>query len=354
MRMLAGTIIAFLLMGGSALAVEFEGRRVKLNGRVLNEGSQAEGLMMNARMIQAAIEDYGNYKDKMKYPDGPWSAERNVNEFIDALPIYASHGLNMVTVGMQGGHPRFKCGDSGGSGKRNFSMFTGNGALRADAMSRLERLIRAADDVDIIVTVQYFYQNQDNKLDNNAAVLRATEEATAFLKSIGTGNILVEIANEVTTRNYKHTALQPGGIPDRIDQVHDMWPAALVTASMNTGGRLGTTATRKAVDWVSFHANGETADSIVKIINRAKDDPDLKSKPIAVTEDPWHDQGSKPMMNAIGAGAGWGFYEQGCEYAGSYTGQARYRDGFQSPPINWRISNNSKREFFDQLQEVTS
>jgi hypothetical protein len=352
MKALLLSLMLVLGLSTPALAqVDFQGRDVYYNGTILNPGSPAEGLMMNARMIQAAVEEYGGARAKWAYPNEPFSAHRNVTEFIDHLDDYAAKGLNMVTVGMQGGHPRFKCGDSSGSAKRNFSMFTSDGTLRADAKARLANLIEAAEAQGIIVTVQYFYQNQDNRLSGNAAVLKATTQATEFLRDLPNGNILVEVANEVSTSNYKHTALQPQSIADRIDQVHNIWPGALVTVSQHENNRLGRDAIQRAQDWVSIHANGETASSIVTIINRAKNDPDLAGQPIAITEDPWE---LAAMNNAVNAGAGWGFYRQGCEIAGNYTGSARYKHGFQSLPVNWGITDDpGKVAFFNRLEELT-
>jgi hypothetical protein len=39
------------------------------------------------------------------YPDGPWDPERNVREFLAALPAWRRCGLLAVTVNLQGGGP---------------------------------------------------------------------------------------------------------------------------------------------------------------------------------------------------------------------------------------------------------
>lgn len=337
-------------------AVTFDGPKVRLDGALVNAGSPAEGLLMGARMIQAAVEEYNPQRRGLwRYPDGPWDAERNLREFLVNLPRYADRGLAMVTVGMQGGHPRFKCSKESGVSGRNFSMFTSDGTLRADAKSRLERLIAGADAAGVIVAVQLFYQNQDNRLSGNAAVVKATDQAATFLRSATRGNVLVEIANEVNVHNYKHTALQPAQIDDRIRQVKAIWPGALVSASMSTEGRLGPRAVRSAVDWVSIHANSLSADQMGAVIRKAKGDADLKGKPIAVTEDEW-DQGTASIRRAVAEGAGWSLYRQGCESTGSYKpgSPGRYRDGFQSLPVDWSpTSEPAKVAFFDELARLT-
>lgn len=322
------------------------GRQFFLNDTVANPGTRAEGTLMNARMIQAAIDDYNtNTRKVWAYPDSTWSADRNLSEFIAQLPTYRSSGLNMVTVGMQGGHPRFQCTGENVGGW-NFSMFTADGTLRTDAAARLTQVIQAADAAGIVVNVQFFYQNQDNRLSGNTAVIKATEQATTFLRDLGAQNVLVEIANEVSTRNYKHSALQPSGIDDRIDQVHGIWPEALVSVSF-TGTYPAAVAQR--VDWSSIHANSINASEL-----RTKAQRYLQiGKPVLVTEDKWDNQASFDV--ALDLGVGWGFYEQGCEYVGTYRpgSASRYRDGFQSPPINWSINTSGKTAFFNAVSAAT-
>jgi hypothetical protein len=326
--------------------VDFQGRDVYYNGTILNPGSAAEGLMMNARMVHAAVEEYGAARDKWRYPNEPFTASRNLNEFISYLDDYAAKGLNMVTVGMQGGHPRFHCGDDAGSAKRNFSMFTMDGTLRSDAKARLANLIEAAEAQGVIVSVQFFYQNQDKRIADNAAVIKATGQATEFLRDLPNGNILIEVANEVSDKNYIHSAIKPGGIPARLDQVHSIWPGALVSVSMSgSAGYSGAISSR--VDWVSFHGNSISPSGTTSKVDSFKS----LGVPIAVTEDHW-EMGA--INAAVSAGAGWGFYRQGCENAGSYTGAARYRDGFQSLPINWSpTSEPAKVAFFNRVEELT-
>ena len=56
-----------------------------MNGVPTNNGGQAEGLLLNARMVHAAVHDYNaRTQDTWAYPGGDWSAARNVNEFTDA------------------------------------------------------------------------------------------------------------------------------------------------------------------------------------------------------------------------------------------------------------------------------
>lgn len=340
------TIVVLVLVPTAASAdVSFDGTEVHVDGTPINQGSSAEGLVMNSRMVMAAIEDYGSAQNVWAYPNGPWSAQRNLNEFIEQLPTYASYGLNMVTVGMMGGHPRFQCGDTGRIGRRNFSMFDSSGDLRADARDRLTQVITAADANGLLVNVQYFYRTADLHL-NSSTVLNAVDQATTFLRDLNVGNVFVEVANEVNAKNYDVPELKPDQIDDRIAQIKSIWPEALVSVSMS-GGKLYPANISAAVDWSSVHGNGLSVSNTTLRTNQLR----ALNKPVIFTEDYW--DGGTTMNAAVSAGAGWGFYEQGCEFEGNYNGSARYRDGFQSLPVNWSLSNPTKLAFFERVAQLT-
>ena len=261
------------------------------------------------------------------------------------LPTYAGYGLDMITVGMMGGAPRFKCTSTGRIGKRNLSMFDAEGALRPDAQARLAAVISAADSYGMVVNVQYFYRTVDQHL-SSVAVLNAVDQATTFLRDLGTGNVLVEVANESNDKLYGIPELKLDQLDERIAQIKSIWPEALVSTSMS-GGKMYPPELAAAVDWSSVHGNGL---SVAQTTTRAGQLGAL-DKPVIFTEDYW--DGGATMDAAIAAGAGWGFYEQGCELEGDYNGVARYRDGFQSLPVNWSVSNATKLAFFEHVHLQT-
>ena len=57
-------------------------------------GKSIEGLLLNARMVNAIFDDENPYtRDIWNYPDtGEWDADRNTNEFVAMLPclLYTS------------------------------------------------------------------------------------------------------------------------------------------------------------------------------------------------------------------------------------------------------------------------
>lgn len=187
--------------GGMRTQVEIDGRDFRINGALtyagrVHEGRRVEGLLLNSRMVQAIFDDECDAtRGTWAYPDtGVWDAERNVREFIAALPVYREHGLLGVTVGLQGGGSVYT---SPVYETHVNSAFTPEGELKPAYMERLRRVLAAADGLGMVVIVNYFYWRQERFV-SDAAVERATERATSWLLSSGYRNVLVDVKNEIT------------------------------------------------------------------------------------------------------------------------------------------------------------
>ena len=111
-------------------------------------GHRIEGLLLNARMVQAVFDDLNPAtRPRWAYPDtGRWDAERNVQESLAMLPVYRQHGLLAVTVNCQGGSPE---GYSREQPWEN-SAFSADGALRPAYADRLRQVIEAADECGMV------------------------------------------------------------------------------------------------------------------------------------------------------------------------------------------------------------
>jgi hypothetical protein len=62
------------------------------------------------------------------------------------------------------------------------TAFAPDGTLKPAYCHRLGRVLAAADVAGIIVIANYFYWRQLDKLDGDAAICRATEEATKWMR----------------------------------------------------------------------------------------------------------------------------------------------------------------------------
>ncbi len=48
---------------------------------------EVEGLLMNSRVVQGICDDLNTETSSMwDYTDGPWEPERNIDEFVEAMP----------------------------------------------------------------------------------------------------------------------------------------------------------------------------------------------------------------------------------------------------------------------------
>src|SRR5262245_60088329 len=132
-------VLALLLTVSSAVAapprteVAIRGDSFLINGDLtykgrLWRGKKIEGLLLNSRMVQAIFDDLNPQTvANWAYPDTKrWDAERNVREFIAAMPDWRKHGLLAITLNLQGGSPR---GYSNTQPWHN-SAITPEGALR--------------------------------------------------------------------------------------------------------------------------------------------------------------------------------------------------------------------------------
>jgi len=96
-----------------------------------------------------------------------------------------------------------------------------------------------------------------------------------------------------------------------------------------------------------MHGNGvSNPRRIAAMVDEARAVPGYRPMPILFNEDD-HFDFDKPYNNFIAAvsrGASWGFFD---------SGENNYRDGYQSPPVNWGLVTERKRAFFRLVKEMT-
>ncbi len=317
-------------------------------GRTWN-GHRIEGLLMNSRMVQATFDDLNpDTAARWAYADtGKWDAERNVREFIAAMPEWKAHGLLAVTVNFQGGSPE------GYSSKQPWITggFDENGNLRPEFADRMRRVIEAADANGMVVILGYFYFGQSPRFTGEEAVIHATDAATRWLLDGGWRNVLVEINNE-SNPNYKPPILRPDRVSELIVRVRNAKAADGHTLLVGTsfGGRVVPSANVMAVsDFALIHGNGaKEPGQIAELIRKTRAVPTFKEMPVLINEDD-HENFDQPENNfttAIAAHVSWGWFDY------RRKGES-FEDGYQSPPVNWGISSARKRSFFNQLNKIT-
>jgi hypothetical protein len=312
------------------------------------KGNKIEGLLFNSRMVQGCFDDRNSATAKRwAYPDtGRWDAERNAREFIAAMPEWKQHGLLAFTLNLQGGSPQ---GYSKEQPWHN-SAIEADGSLRRDYLARLERILDKADQLGMVVILGYFYFGQDERLKDEAAVLRATDNATQWLFERGYRNVLVEINNECNVR-YDHAVLRPDRVHELIQRVRDRgYQGRRLFAGVSYGG--GTIPQEKVTrvsDFLLLHGNGvSNPDKIAGMVRQTRQVHGYFPKPILFNEDD-HFEFDKPRNNfteAVREYASWGYFDFRMNGEG-------FNEGYQSVPVNWGISSERKRGFFRLLAEIT-
>ena len=184
---------------------------------------------------------------------------------------------------------------------------------------------------------------------DEAAVVAAVEDATAWVVAGGYAHVIVEIANEIDVPLYTHAILQPERCHELIARVQHASAGRvanragrLLVGTSYRGGSLPRANVTDVADVLFLHGNHvEEPDEIRAMVGKIRAAPDYRGQPIVFNED------STSLANfdtAVARRASWGYYDQG---------QSNYQDGFQSPPVNWGIGSENKKQFFELVKKVT-
>lgn len=326
--------------------IGIQGTRWLINGAPANPGSRSEGTLQSARLVQGVWDDENTSSRHLwDYSDGPWDPERNLAGLIAAMPTYAAHGLNAITLSLQGGSPT-RGGLPGGTWEGTnqtpvATAFTTDGAFKEAWRSRAARAIEAADAQGLVVILTVLYFGQAHRFDDEAAAERAVLGVAAWIEEQGWTNVVLEIGNEMGAYDYGGFGLfnTTRGLPGLVTAIRSRHPGLLVTLShSNTHGR-----TRQidqdlldAVDVLLIHGNSESDDEMEGDVAWLRERFD---GPIHVNEDTAKaiDDDRFDLLTRLGVGNG--YYDQ---------------TGFQSPPTVWSLDSDRKRDYFARVREATT
>jgi hypothetical protein len=345
--MLATTCVA----APGKTTVSIVGDEFYINGKPTYEGRhwrghKIQGLLMNSRMVQGIFDDRNRQTVKRwAYPDtGRWDAERNTREFLAAMDEWRKRGLLAFTINLQGGSPEGYSKDQ----PWHNSGIEEDGSLRPDYLGRLQRIIEKADRLGMVVILGYFYFGQDQRLKDEAAVIRATDDITQWLFDRGYRNVLIEINNECSVR-YDHDILKPYRVHDLILRVRttERNNRRFYVGTSYGGGTIPKENVVRVSDLILIHGNSVSEpDRITEMVQKTRGVRGYSPKPVLFNEDD-HFDFDKPKNNfvaAISEYASWGYFD---------PGKNNYIDGYQSPPVRWEIDTERKRAFFALLAEIT-
>lgn len=338
--------------------VSIQGDAFYINGSptyagITYKGRKIEGLLFNSRVVQGIFDDLNPETRAMwDYPDGPWDPERNTDEFIDAMPTWSKAGLLGFTLNLQGGSPQGYSKDQ----PWHNSAFKSDGTLDNAYLSRLEKILDTADDLGMAVVLGYFYFGQDQRLEGEHAVVQAVQNATDWLLARGYTNVLLEIGNEVDNRAYNQDILRAHRCHELVDLVKRIStgkvasPAGRLLVSASMCGNVIPPDNIVAVsDFLLIHGNGVSEpDRIREMADICRSLTSYRGQPIVFNEDDHFkfEADDNNMLAAIDRYASWGYFDYRMAGEG-------FEQGYQSVPVNWRISSQRKRGFFTLLSTIT-
>lgn len=330
--------------------VTIDGEKFLINGKPTFEGRiwdsvSVEGLLPNSRMVQGVFDDLNpETVSKWKYPDtGEWDANRNTNEFIAAMPIWKDHGMLAFTINFQGGSPE---GYSRSQPWEN-NAFEPDGTLRSPFAERMERIVEEADRLNMVVILGIFYFGQDERLTDETAIFTAVDNTLDWLIKKGYTNVLIEIANESNNKSYQHEIISNSRIHELIVHAKNKAPQFLVATSFN-GNTLPPDKVVEVSDFILIHGNGVGDPArITEMVQQVREMPSYRPMPIVFNEDD-HFNFDQPLNNYVAATkayASWGYFDFRMKDEG-------FDEGYQSVPVNWGISSDRKKGFFNKTKEI--
>ena len=335
--------------------VAIAGEKFLINGKPTYEGRSfegkpIEGLLFNSRVVQATFDDLNaETRSLWAYPDTKmWDPERNVREFLAAMPAWRRHGLLAFTLNLQGGNPR---GYGDGQPWHN-SAFREDGTLRPESLNRLESVLARADELGMVAILGIFYFGQDERLRDESAVRAGLDAAVAWIYARGFKNVLVEVNNECNVR-YDHAVLRPERVHELIERVKAIAPpngrSRLLVGTSYGGGTIPGPNVVRTSDFLLLHGNGVGDPAkIAAMVRRTRNVDGYRAMPILFNEDD-HFDFEKPQNNfraAVGEFASWGYFDFRMKGEG-------FDEGYQSVPVNWGISSARKKGFFTLLAKIT-
>ena len=270
--------------------VSIVGGKWHINGAVTYPGAKAEGLLMNARMVNCVFED-------LKRPE--FDPDANSDEFIAHIADYVAHGIRAFTVNLQGGFPGYE-------GAVN-SAFAADGSLRESYVGRVRRVIEACDEHGAVVILGCYYQRQDQALEDEEAVRAGVVNVVKWIKACGFTNVVLEIANEFDHNGFNHSLIKtPEGQVELIGLARKTAPDLLVSTSGLGHGRMANEVAQ-ASDFILIHFNGVPLARIPECIAALKP----LGKPVVCNEDTKErEAGAKAAELCVGNGASWGMMLQ--------------------------------------------
>jgi hypothetical protein len=310
--------------------IEAHGEQLLIDNRLIyseipGAPEKLHGLLMNARFVQGIFDDRADPTRFSRFGK-IWDPEQNTDNLIRALPEWYSYGLRAITVGLQGGMPVFTIKNS----TIDNNPFSDDG-MRVDSkyLARLDRLVRAADSIGMVVIVSILYEGQSTRMRDGRTIRNAVSTVSRFLREQQYGNVIIEVANEHNVGEFRnHPIVHSGeGIASLIDLARRESGGMLTTASGGYSKPIAFLSdvelqaireVSEASDVIMIHGNGLTRQGYYELIEFVRGFG--LERPIICNED-------SPCVSRLEVAAdtrtSWGYYNNLTK---------------QEPPTDWGIT----------------
>ncbi|WP_093988096.1 hypothetical protein [Massiliimalia timonensis] len=293
---------------------------------------KVHGLLFNARFIQGVFEDK-NPQNRGKYDrfGKIFSADDHTDALIQALPSWYKKGIRAITVGLQGGGPIYTYEDWSVIDSGCFSK--DGKTIDPGYCERLTRIIKACDELGMLVIVSILYQAQAHLLEDGVALGEAVKTACTFLKGLPYSNIIIEVANEQDVGDFeKHPLISSGEGMGALLRLTREWSGGRFAVGSSGGGGSWKPEIVSNSDVILVHGNGlrrrEYYDFIRSIQAYAPD------KPIVCNED---SQCFGQLSVSEVTHTSWGYYNNMTK---------------QEPPADWSVTAGEDDFFARRLEQM--
>jgi hypothetical protein len=215
----------------------------------------------------------------------------------------------------------------------------------------MDRILQKADELGMVVILGIFYFGQDQYLEGNDAIYAAIDYTMDWLFDKGYRNVLIELNNECDVPMYDHEILSDPHVATLIDYVRakEKNGYRFLAGTSYGGGAIPSTEVAGVSDFILIHGNGVSEPARIReMVSQVKALSTYAGQPILFNEDDHYDY-DRPDNNflaALESYASWGYFDY------RRDGEA-FGEGYQSVPVDWRISSERKKAFFNKVAEIT-
>lgn len=305
-------------------AISIQGQDFLINGQktyteIPGSCPDAHGLLMNARFIQGVFDDKADPARFNRF-GREFETEQNTRDLIASLPQWYSCGLRAITVGFQGGGP---CYTTDNKTIDNNPYGADGRSIDPAYIDRMDRLIRAADALGMVLIVSFLYPGQLPRLQDEQAVIDAVRSAARFLKEQQYTNVMIEVCNEMDMDKAHPIVHQPAGMVQLIELARH--ESGGMPVSCSCAGGVSFPEISQASDYILIHGNGCTRQQLYNLIGKVRQES--PGKPVLCNED---SSAIGQLQVAFDTHTSWGYYNNISK---------------QEPPADWSV-NPGEDHFF--------